>query len=129
MDAYQLAVTQGSKPQYQGIVTMRHPWFQGAMKQIFEWNNQIGFPKFVMAVRPDQRDRRIGLQRSCFTFHIPDRPGLTSAENNSLLSFRVPSDAKEEIRRDLLLLGVDEFSTYGDLEHLAQRLKRAHKIP
>lgn len=82
-----------------------------------------------MPVRPAHADQRIGLQRSCFTFHVPDHPKLTPAENDSLLCFRVPSVAKITILADLVLLGLDEFSIYGDLDHLALRLRRAYRIP
>jgi hypothetical protein len=129
MDAYQLATTQCPDSNvYKGIVTMRHRWFRDAMSRISDWNDSKKFPEIVMAVRPEHGDRRMGLQRSCFTFHVPNRPRLTLEENRSLLCFRIPSEAKEDIKKDLLLLGVDEFSIYGDLENLAHRLKRAQKI-
>jgi hypothetical protein len=126
MDAYQLAVTQKTEPK--GISTT-HKWFNDALRRIFEWRNNLEFPKGIMAVRPAHADQRIGLQRSCFTFHVPDHPKLTVAENDSLLAFGIPSGAKTNILNDLVLLGLDEFSIYGDLDHLALRLRRAYRIP
>jgi hypothetical protein len=131
MDAYQLAVTQETKDKgYQGVVTMRHPGFQKALKTICDWAHKPpwGFPDFIMALRPDYSDLRIVLQRSCFTFHVPDGKELTLAHNASLKKYTVPSKAKNTLLHELILLGVDEFSIYGDLDHLASRLMRAHKI-
>ena len=131
MDAYQLAVTQNTKEKhYQGVVTMRHPAFQKALQGICAWapKPQSLFPNFIMALRPDYSDVRIGLQRSCFTFHVPIKQELTLAENQSLKSYTIPSSAKKNLLHELILLGTDEFSIYGDLEHLASRLRRAHKI-
>jgi hypothetical protein len=131
MDAYQLAVTQNTKDKgYQGVVTMRHRAFQKALKTICTWAPKPwGFPDFIMALRPDYSDLRIVLQRSCFTFHVPTKEELTLAHNGSLKKYTVPSSAKKTLLHELILLGVDEFSIYGDLDHLASRLKRAHKIP
>lgn len=126
MDAYQLAVTQKTKPE--GISTY-HKWFNDAVRRIFEWRNDLQFPQAIMAVRPDHADQRIGLQRSCFTFHVPGHPTLTKAENDTLLAFRIPSAAKTNILNDLVLLGLNEFSIFGDLDHLALRLRRAYRIP
>lgn len=132
MDAYQLAVTQNTKDKhYQGVVTMRHPAFQKALNAICAWapKPQSQFPDFIMALRPDYSDLRIVLQRSCFTFHVPGREELTPAHNKSLKKYTIPSGAKNTLLHELILLGVDEFSIYGDLGHLASRLKRAHRIP
>ncbi len=126
MDAYQLAVTQKTKPE--GISTT-HKWFNDSVRRISEWRDDLQFPKAIMPVRPTHADQRIGLQRSCFTFHVPDHPNLTSGENDSLLAFRIPSVAKTNILNDLVLLGLDEFSIFGDLDHLALRLRRAYRIP
>jgi FRG domain-containing protein len=132
MDAYQLAVTQNTKDKnYQGVVTMRHQAFQKALKTICDWARKppSGFPDFIMALRPDYSDLRIVLQRSCFTFHVPGREELTLAHNKSLKKYTIPSGAKKTLLHELIVLGVDEFSIYGDLDHLGSRLKRAHKIP
>ncbi len=59
------------------------------------------------------------LQRSCFTFHVPGQEELTPAHNKSLKKYTIPSGAKNTLLHELILLGVDEFSIYGDLGHLA----------
>jgi hypothetical protein len=116
------------KPSRKGISTT-HKWFNDSVRRISEWRDDLQFPKAIMPVRPTHADQRIGLQRSCFTFHVPDHPNLTSGENDSLLAFRIPSVAKTNILNDLVLLGLDEFSIFGDLDHLALRLRRAYRIP
>jgi hypothetical protein len=132
MDAYQLAVTQKTKEKgYSGVVTMRHPGFRKALQAICAWAKPPVpmFPDFIMALRPDYSDLRIVLQRSCFTFHVPHRRELTFAHNDSLKKYTIPSSAKRTLLRELNLLGIDEFSIFRDLDHLAPRLRRAHKIP
>jgi hypothetical protein len=133
MDAYQLSGTQDGGTQevkkiYDGIVTSRHWVFKQSMDKIFNWRDNLQFPNFVMAVRPEHFDRRISLQRSCFTFHVPTREQLTPKENSTLAYFRVPANAKGPIFKRLVLLGIDRFSVYGDLASLAGKLKTAHNI-
>ena len=129
MDAYQLSGTQEvDKLVYNGIVTSRHPVFTKAMKRIFDWRDDLQFPQFVMAVRPEHFDRRISLQRSCFTFHVPNRERFTPGVNSTLAYFRVPAKSKESIFKTLVFLGIDRFSVYGDLTSLAGKLKTAHHV-
>jgi FRG domain len=132
MDAYQLAVTQNTIAKgYQGVVTMRHPAFQKALQAICAWGKpkpESMFPDFIMALRPDYSDVRIVLQRSCFTFHVPAAPVLTCDHNSTLKKYIIPASSKATLLHELVLMGMDEFTIYGDLDHLALRLRRAHKI-
>jgi hypothetical protein len=128
MDAYQLSPSQNAKD-FEGIATARHPAFEKALHVIFRWQTPGDFPKCIIPVRPDHFDHRMSLQRSCFTLHIPDRHALTKAENGALRSFLIPGDAKEYIEKELFLLGIDDFSVYGDLESLSKRLKVAYRVP
>lgn len=128
MDAYQLSP--GRKAMgFEGIATARNPIFEKALHPIFRWKKPDNFPEFIIPVRPDHLDHRISLQRSCFTFHVPKRHVLTKEENKSLLSFFIPRAAKAHIKKELFLLGIDDFSVYGDLESLSRRLKAAYAIP
>jgi FRG domain len=136
MDAYQLGPKQkgkydNNKTQYdfEGIADTRHPVFQEALHVIFWWDNVKKFPAFISPVRPDFFDRRITLQRGCFTFHVPGREVLTASENDTLVSFLIPKKSKPDIRKELAILGIDAFSIYGDMEHLSERLKQAYGIP
>ena len=47
MDAYQLAVTQKTKPE--GISTT-HKWFNDSVRRISEWRDDLQFPKAIMPV-------------------------------------------------------------------------------
>jgi FRG domain len=77
MDAYQLGPSQNAKwlngRAFEGIVTSRSPLFKLAISSIFQWKDEPTHPDFIVPVRPDHSDRRIALQRSCFTFH-PELP-------------------------------------------------------
>jgi hypothetical protein len=129
MDAYMLAHTQGAKAHFEGVMTSRHPIFREALRVIFDWRDpKRSFPGFVLPVRPDHFERRVMLQKGCFTFHPTRREKLTKSENTSLRSFFIPKAAKLDITDELFLLGIDAFSIYGDLESLAERLKFAYKI-
>jgi hypothetical protein len=118
MDAYKLSEI--------GIATSRHPVFKGAVKALVDWSHPDVLPDFIFAVRPDHFDRRMSLQRSCFTFHVPKEKVLVSTDNNSVVSWKVNGVNKSKIMRQLSLLGIDHFSVYGDLEHLAKTLTGAY---
>jgi hypothetical protein len=99
------------------------------MERIFNWRDTSPFPDVMMAIRPDYADPRIVLQRSCFTFHVPEHEALTKAkENSSLRLYKLPSGAKERIRMELLALGIDDLSIFGDMKSLARRPRRAYGI-
>jgi hypothetical protein len=122
MDAAQMSTPE--RPHF-GVASSRHGIFVAAMEVISRWKDIGDFPRFIIPVRPDYIDRRVTFQHSCFTFHVPTTPTLTSAGNPSLRSFTIPAAAKSRIRRELTLLGVDQFSIFGDLENLAKRLTPA----
>src|SRR5207302_8688421 len=106
----------------------RHPYFREALQIIFEWKKSNRFSAYIVPVRPEHFDHRISLQRGCFTFHVPNRHTLSSKENNTLSRFLIPATAKANIRKELFVLGVDEFGVYGDLESLSSRLKNAYGV-
>ena len=111
MDAYQMQ-TPGFKNF--GAPTSRHPVFKKALHEILGWKKGDGFPEFIIPVRPDHFDKRIAYQQSCFTFHVPKKPVLTTSENPTLRTFIIPSDAKAAIKTQLFLLGIDEFRIFGE---------------
>jgi len=111
-----------------GIATSRRKEFCEAVEVINKWKKVDDFPDNIIPVRPDAFDRRITLQRSCFTFHVPKHPELTGCENPSLKKWVVLAGKKQTILRELILLGIDDFSIYGDLEHLAEWLKKSHNV-
>jgi hypothetical protein len=131
LDAYTLGPDQGGKwkdgKSFQGIASSRSQLFEESLHPIFRWRDKSHFPGFIVPVRPDQFDRRISLQRGCFTFHPPGCGTLTNATSRNLKSFRIPASAKGKVLEELALLAVDEFSIFGDLDHLAEYLKYVHK--
>jgi FRG domain len=127
MDTFQLTEKQ-RPPGGKGIGTQRNKHFREALEVIFHWKDVKDFPDYIMPITPDYMDARINFQRSCFTFHVPKQPVLTSMENKSLNTFVIPRQFKKRMLDELFLLGVDEFSIYGDLESLSRRLKDAYKI-
>src|SRR5262249_37920195 len=80
----------------------------------------------ILAVRPDHLDRRIALQQSYFTFHVPNNKVLSPAA--VLKNFTMCGLKKGAIRKELSLLGINHVSVYGDFEHLTRHLKEAHNV-
>jgi hypothetical protein len=109
-----------------GIMTSRHPKFAPIIDAIVQWKKAADLPRSIIAVRPDHFDRRIALQRSCFTFHVPNQLVLTPTSNNRITSFTISGAKKKPIQKELSLLGIDHFSVYGDLEHLVRYLTDAY---
>jgi hypothetical protein len=132
MDANQLGPDQCAAwpddgTEFRGIATSRNGHFERALQPIFRWRKPEGlFPPFIVPVRPNHFDRRIALQRGCFTFHPPGRGTLTKHENGSLKVYTISPDAKKTLRRELPLLGLDDFTVYGDLDRLAEYLKKSY---
>ena len=124
MDVYKLP--QPADANIRGIATSGRPEIQDAIEVISTWGRGGAKPNRIIAVRPDYFDRRISLQRGCFTLHGPDHQTLTPDENQSLTSVKIASGSKQRILRQLTLLGVDHFSIFGDLENLAKRLIEAY---
>jgi hypothetical protein len=132
MDAYSLGPDQAGKYKddrpYVGIASSRSSLLADALRPIFRWEEPKWFPDFILPVRPDRSDLRISRQRGCFTFHPPGHHTLTTTEARSLKVYAIPSSSKDCIRSELALLGVDHFSIFGDLDHLAEYLKDVHKV-
>jgi hypothetical protein len=53
-------------------------------------------------------------------------PGRGRDHDHTLHSFQVPATAKTQLRKQLSLLGITDFTVYGDLESLSRTLKQAH---
>jgi hypothetical protein len=129
LSATGLADTTHYGRKFSGIADSRHPVFQEALHVIFcLWKRVVDFPDFIIPVRPDYFDRRITLQRGCFTFHVPKGRNLTRNENPTLSSYLIAKENKPRIARELAALGIDDFSIFGDLEHLSTSLKAAYGI-
>lgn len=115
MDVYKLP--QPTDKNLQGIATSGRKEIQDAIEVISSWGREGATPDRIIAVRPDYFDRRISLQRGCFTLHGPRHRKLTPAQNKTLTSVKIASAHKLKVLRQLTLLGVDHFSIFGDLEN------------
>ena len=112
-----------------GVATKNRAEFVNALKAIFAWDDTAQFPPDILPVRPYMTDVRIIQQRGVFTFHGPGHEVVTEADNRTLTAHCIPAgDTKARIEKELRLLGINEFSIYGDLPSLATRLKVAHNI-
>lgn len=121
LDAYRFKEFNGNK----GVATRQRETFVNALKRIFDWRDDVAFPPEILPIRPSHTELRIIHQRGVFTFHGPTHPILSDKDNRTLRAYPIP---KKEIERGLRLLGVNEFSIYGDLPNLAARLKIAHEV-
>jgi hypothetical protein len=131
LDAYQFAAFQGApaegEPHVRGVATSGRIYIREAVQVISAWKKKEDFGDYAIALRPDHLDSRMALQRSCFTFHPPKCKRLDAKTLGCLWEFEIPSGAKPHLRAELAMLGIDDFSIYGDLDHLATRLKAAYR--
>lgn len=80
-----------------------------------------------VAIYPNQFDRRIAAQRSCFTVHGAKGPGLETLFHNDerlLKRIVIPGYATVTIREELEEYGIDEATIYPDLEGLGKSVAR-----
>jgi FRG domain len=99
--------------------TLRYrPWLPNR----FDAKQQLK-KKFPVAVYPNQFDRRIAAQRSCFTVHGVRRESLDKlfpASRRFLSKIIIPGYATEQVRDELKDYGIDEATIYPDLEGLGK---------
>jgi hypothetical protein len=103
-----------------GMATSRREAFLHALDGIARFRPEK-HREMILPIRPDHFDRRIGLQRSSFTFHGPTKKTLAPVH-----SVRIPGAAKASIRRQLSVAAIDHFSVFGDLDSLSKRLIDAY---
>lgn len=94
-----------------------------ALAEIVQWRKDVKPPNFIFPVRPAFTDIRLQVQRSCFTYHPPSVQELTEKQNSSLCKMIFSPDVKQGIKEQLLHLGMDHFSVYGDVDSLATTVK------
>lgn len=78
----------------------------------------------VIAIRPTEVDVRLMVQMSEFTlsgYNIALEN--LSRTNDFIMKFRIPSEIKVELRKELKELGIRLSSIYPDLEHLAEEIR------
>lgn len=126
MDAYSMARDQDAKQpdgRSFGIATAGRKYFKDGLNVIAGWGGKSEFGEWTIPIRPEHFEKRIGLQRGCFTFHVPKCSVLSSANISSLKEIAIPATAKPKLRQELALFGIDSFTIFGDLDHLAEYLK------
>ncbi len=125
MDAGQIippnATKDGSEKLYQSVMSMRHAWVEYAADVSFWGAPAPGHNAYILPVRPDIIPGRIGQQSSCFTLHMH---GAQPAENPTLITIEVEATAKAGLLGELHRLNVNQFTTYYDLDHLAEVIVR-----
>jgi len=92
---------------------------------------KVPLPELPVAVYPSYTVPRIGMQRSCFTVHGSDPKAfekVASREDSRLLKVVVPSSSVIEIRKQLVLSGIDELTIYPDVDGLGRSLTKVLEI-
>ncbi|MBY0561008.1 FRG domain-containing protein [Hyphomicrobium sp.] len=125
MDSYMLSVNQQAEETFEGVATSRNEEVRKAIQIITNWHKRK-FPPYIIPIRPDHADQRISRQRGYFTFHTPEARELTNDTNSTLRAYKIPAAAKVRIKKELELAGVNQFTVFGDLDHLAEWLKSVH---
>jgi hypothetical protein len=83
--------------------------------------------RLPVAIYPNQFDRRIAAQRSCFTVHGIQTDSLDKLfpkPERLLAKIVIPGWAVEEVREELEDYGIDEATIYPDLEGLGKCVAR-----
>ena len=92
---------------------------------------KVKLPELPVAVYPSYTVPRIGMQRSCFTVHGADLKAfekLCVKADSKLLKVTIPSSSIIEMRKQLVLSGVDELTIYPDVDGLGRSLNKVLDI-
>jgi hypothetical protein len=90
--------------------------------------NAIDWKKPV-ALYPPHRNARLSAQRGFFTIHGTDTRPLEQIAPSLLWAFDLDPKAVTDIRDQLELCGINEYSLFPDLEGLARQLKKRYRLP
>lgn len=109
----------------------RSQWVKIAATAKYEPVEQLSVPQptyFPVAVIPSAVDRRVVVQRSCFTIHGSQEDDLetlvdSTSVRDALVRFELPRTEAPQLLKDLDALGVSYTSVYPDLPGLAQELR------
>ncbi len=92
---------------------------------------QAQLPALPVAVYPSYAVPRIGSQRSCFTVHGSDPKAfktIAAKKGSRLVKLVIPSLSVIEVRKQLVLSGIDELTIYPDLDGLGRSLRKVLEI-
>lgn len=104
---------------YPGVMTMRNPFVDQAIRQSFWHELPPGTEPHVLPIRPEFIPGRITQQSSCFTLHMHRANPVT---NESLITFAVAGKKKPRILAELHRLNINAFTIYPSLDRLSQVL-------
>jgi FRG domain len=89
---------------------------------------KAGSRRNTIAINPVWNSARLMLQKGVFTLH-GSHFALDSAQVPSLVALPIMRDAKEQLRKELERIGVDEMTIFPELEHAARHLCRRVSSP
>jgi hypothetical protein len=101
------------------IPLLNSPYLRPLVKQAF---NRDASPKSntVFATRGTKVDIRMAVQQGSFTIHGDNSPLENhTAAQTALVKFTIPADSKENLRREVRLLGMRRSNLFPDLTNLA----------
>ena len=78
----------------------------------------------TIAMKPVLNLERLQLQRGAFTLHGSSCFSLTKDQAPSLMGIPISGRAKQQLRRDLERMGIDEMSIFPEPEHVCRHLIR-----
>lgn len=81
------------------------------------------FADKIIACYPLEYNMRIYTQQSAFTVHNSVRKLTSNNNSNLLIQYRIPSEFKQYILKELKLCGISLRTVYPDVEHIAEELK------
>lgn len=103
------------------------PYIDQEVKKLFKVPFQeVSYaPRKVAAVAIREVDIHMSVQLAAFTVHGDSTPlNVRSDSEKFLLCFRIPSDAKSDLKDQLFVLGIRQSNLFPDLDNLAQELNR-----
>ena len=107
------------------VVTMRHPYCESVIGMSYWQENKSTSPRLIVPIRPDNLAGRISQQSSCFTLHAHQ---AEDKEVKSLVRIQIPGKVKDNLRKELSRLNINQFTIYNDLDHLSQEIKRSWDV-
>ena len=99
-------------------VEMRSPLLQRTIECLFGDCPRPDDPARILPILPDLSVGRMLQQGSCFTLHMP---GTAELPVGSVASGNIPADCKEQILKELRMMGVSRATLFPDLDNALPR--------
>ena len=94
------------------------------------WGLEQGAIEFPVAVKPTYIDVRMSVQKSCFTVHGSEKKGLwhlvkedKKEFNNLLNKYIIVKQSVNQMKKDLMFMGISQATLFPDLSGLSKELK------